>query len=114
MSTSFLLSRDKWSYHNLTLYFQFVLTHGEDKVETNGKGLRPTTDLQRLTRSDIYNMRSLSNSKQCYTIHVNKVELINHDCLPILMLVVYNAVYNACLLYAKGNDKKQGGVCCFI
>ena len=27
MSTSFLLPRDKWSYHNLTLYYQSVLTH---------------------------------------------------------------------------------------
>ena len=29
MSTSFLLPRDKWSYHNLTLKYQFVLTHTE-------------------------------------------------------------------------------------
>ena len=26
VSTSFLLSRDKWSYHNLTLKHQFILT----------------------------------------------------------------------------------------
>ena len=29
VSTSFLLSSDKWSYHNLTLYYQFVLTHAQ-------------------------------------------------------------------------------------
>ena len=28
MSTSFLLSRDKWSYHN-PIYYQFVLTHAQ-------------------------------------------------------------------------------------
>ena len=29
MSTSFLLSRDKWSYHNLALKYQFILTRTE-------------------------------------------------------------------------------------